>query len=107
MNSVAAVRLCTHPLEKWWKIWKLEMLNKTCAYIAVFKKEDGKAWKENPSESAFLNEYSEKNTLLLYVEIFLKLPLNALFQLGIGCILGLWINLTARIVGYSLRHIIY
>lgn len=32
------------------------MLNKTCEYIGVFKKEDGKTWKENPTES---NNFSE------------------------------------------------
>lgn len=55
------------------------MLNKTCEYIAVFKKGDGKAWKENPSESNNFSEYFEKNMLLLYLEIFLKLSLKALF----------------------------
>lgn len=53
------------------------MLTKTWEYIAVFKKDD-KTWKENPTESnqAFLNEYSEMNTWLLYSEIFLKMSLD-------------------------------
>lgn len=33
------------------------MLNKTCEYIAVFKKEDGKARKENPTESNNSSEW--------------------------------------------------
>lgn len=107
MNNIAVVRFCIQHLEKW-KIGKFEMLNKTCEYIAVFKKEDGKVWKENPSESNNSSEWVFwKEYIAAVFRDFLKLSLKALFQLRIGCISGLWINLTAKILDYSPRYVIY
>lgn len=45
------------------------MLNKTSEYIAMFKKENGDERRIPVNQITFLNEYSEKNILLLYLEI--------------------------------------